>query len=822
MPAQSPVSDFARHQLALLETIFQHAPIGLAFVDRQFRYVHVNDVLARIDRRQPSEQIGRFVWEIVPDLWPRLKPLYERSFAGETIVNHEFSGPSPLDGQTRHWLVSYYPVRHGDEVIGAGVVVNDITDRKRAEDALATRTDLYEMLARTTRAVNRCRSPQDLYEEVCRIAVESGRFRFAWVGEPRNGVVRLVARAGDDGGYMDRIVITLDEADPRSHGPTGRAAVTGRSFVVNDFLASTMTKPWHAEARRVGIAASAAFPFHERGEVVAVFTLYAPEPGFFTDDLVATLGEITPIVSFALDSFVHDRERRRDEAELRFRDRALQNVSQGIVILDPRTPGNPIIYANPGFQRMTGYSAEELIGLDGRFLIGAFTDPATVAEVDGALRDGHDCAVEMELQRKDGTPFWSSLTISPMREMAEAPPTHFVAVLADITEKRRLESLLRQSQKMEAIGQLAGGIAHDFNNLLTIITGYGELVLDTTPKEDARRPYLEEIVQAGERSTALTRQLLAFSRKQVLAPKDLNLNDVIRQTEKMLRRIIGEDVVLETRLAPNLATVRADPGQVEQVLLNLAVNARDAMPRGGRITVSTANVELPDDPVLRQDGLNAGVYVRLSVSDTGEGMTEHVRARLFEPFFTTKGAGKGTGLGLAVVHGIVRQSDGAIRVQSEPGQGTTFQIDLPRVAGAVVAAAPKPLPAAIPHGTGTILLVEDEDGVRTLVRFILEQAGYDVLDAASGLDAIRIAREHAGLIRLLITDVVMPGLDGRALSEQIATLHPGIRMLFLSGYTDDAVLRYGVRHDQVDFLQKPFTPLALVGKVHDVVSRGTP
>jgi two-component system cell cycle sensor histidine kinase/response regulator CckA len=381
-----------------------------------------------------------------------------------------------------------------------------------------------------------------------------------------------------------------------------------------------------------------------------------------------------------------------------------------------------------------------------------------------------------------------------------------LGVYQDITDRKRLEEQFRQAQKMEAVGQLAGGIAHDFNNLLTVINGFSQVTLDMLAPEDPARPLVDEIQKAGTRAAGLTRQLLAFSRRQVLEPRVVDLNAVVGDTERMLHRLIGEDVILATALAPDLGRVRVDPGQLEQVLLNLAVNARDAMPRGGRLTIETRNVTRPD-----------GDGVLLAVTDTGIGMDADTRARMFEPFFTTKGPGKGTGLGLAVVHGIVTQSDGQIEVESEPDRGATFRIYLPRVAGAVSIGG-SASPVDLPKGTETLLLVEDEPAVRALDRRVLTNCGYTVLEAKDGRDALRVADAHTGPIHLLVSDVVMPHLGGRHLAEKLLSLRPGLKVLFVSGYTDDAVVRHGVG-SEFAFLPKPFTPAGLARKVREVLER---
>jgi two-component system cell cycle sensor histidine kinase/response regulator CckA len=399
-----------------------------------------------------------------------------------------------------------------------------------------------------------------------------------------------------------------------------------------------------------------------------------------------------------------------------------------------------------------------------------------------------------------------------------------LVIVRDITERRRsdeqrrlLEEQFRQAQKMEAVGQLAGGVAHDFNNLLTVINAYSEMVLEALPDHDPSKALVAEVRKAGDRAGTLTRQLLLFSRQQVLEPKVLDLNAVIGESERMLRRLIGEDIEFKTQLDAGLGLVRVDPGQIEQALLNLSVNARDAMPTGGRLTVETRNVTIADGDAHARDGARPGDYSVIAVTDTGSGMDEATKSRLFEPFFTTKGPGKGTGLGLAVVFGVVKQSGGHIEVVTAPGLGTTFSLFFPHVAGADAADRQAPAQTAMAGGHETIMLVEDDPGVRMLARRVLERRGYTVMEATDGLEAVRALEAYTGPLHLVISDVVMPHFGGRQLAELVMALRPGVRVLFLSGYTDDAVVRHGVQGAEFAFLQKPFTPATLAAKVREVL-----
>jgi signal transduction histidine kinase len=402
-------------------------------------------------------------------------------------------------------------------------------------------------------------------------------------------------------------------------------------------------------------------------------------------------------------------------------------------------------------------------------------------------------------------------------------PDRVLAHAEDTTERRRLEEQLRQVQKMDAVGRLAGGVAHDFNNLLTVITSYSELALLGMGDDDPHRGDVVAIRDAAFRAASLTRQLLTFSRRQVVRPAALDLNAVVDGIAPMLRRLIGAEVEIVRKAARPLGRVSADRGQVEQVLINLAVNARDAMPGGGTLTLTTADVELDEQYAALHPPASAGAHVMLAVSDTGHGMDETVRARVFEPFFTTKEVGQGTGLGLSTVYGIVRQSGGHIAIYSEPGHGTTVKVYLPRVTAAE--AAPAELPAAAPAlvgGAETVLLVEDDEAVRELARGVLARSGYAVVEARDGRDAVRVAGEALGRVDLLVTDVVMPGLGGRALFAELAARRPGLRVLYMSGYTDDDVLRRGLLDPGMAFLEKPFTATGLARAVRAVLDGPPP
>ena len=420
-------------------------------------------------------------------------------------------------------------------------------------------------------------------------------------------------------------------------------------------------------------------------------------------------------------------------------------------------------------------------------------------------------------KRKDGRVFEAEITSHDL-EFGGRRATLVVA--QDVTERKHLEDQLRQAQKMEAVGRLAGGVAHDFNNLLMIVKGHSELLLQESVTNEKVRRKAEQIDKAADRATALTRQLLAFSRMQVLQPKVISLNSIVKELGHLLPRLIGEDVELLIRTGDLLGPVRADANQIEQVIMNLAVNARDAMPNGGRLCIETSNADLDSSCRTTHRVLTPGPYVLLTVTDTGTGMDAETQAHIFEPFFTTKEKGKGTGLGLATVYGVVKQSGGFIWVYSEPGKGTSFKIYLPRVEEAVEAPSPTSIPAELPHGSETILLAEDEQDVREITREFLALSGYTVLEAKDGIEALEAARNHMGKIDVLLTDMVMPGMSGRDLAAHLALLRRGIKVIFMSGYTEYSTTHYGGWDPSTVLLTKPFTRTALVHMIRDVLRSG--
>jgi PAS domain S-box-containing protein len=522
-------------------------------------------------------------------------------------------------------------------------------------------------------------------------------------------------------------------------------------------------------------------------------------------------GKVSRIVGIAEDVTDH----KRAEEALRRSEQAyhllFDSNPQPMWVFDLVTLG--FLEVNEAAIRHYGYSREEFLSMTIKDIRPPGDVPALLEYMSGGVNQFEEAGVRRH-QKKDGTII--SVEIASYSLTLYDRPARIV-LAHDVTERRSLEEQLRQSQKLEAIGQLAGGIAHDFNNLLTAINGYSDLTIEGLETEDPLRRNIEQVRKAGERAASLTRQLLAFSRKQVMQPKVLDINSLVVDLGKMLRRLVGEHIEFMTLLRPEAGRINADPGQIEQVILNLVLNARDAMPRGGKLIIETANIYLDEQYAQRHVAVKRGQYVMLTVSDTGIGMDPATQASMFEPFFTTKEIGKGTGLGLSTVYGIVKQSGGDIWAYSEVDKGTTFRVYLPRVTSDAQPYKRTTETESPARGTETVLVVEDDEKVRRLVREVLRKHGYEVLDAANGNAALSVAESHSGAIHLLVTDVVMPQLSGREVADRLAALRPEMKVLFMSGYTDDAVVHHGILDANTPFIQKPFATGALARKVRDVL-----
>ena len=524
-------------------------------------------------------------------------------------------------------------------------------------------------------------------------------------------------------------------------------------------------------------------------------SVYSPKPEYF----VAVFENIT--------------DRKRNERDLSSLATAIEQAGEQVVITDER---GIIQYCNPAFERATGYTKEEVIGLNPSILKSGYQPAEFYDRLWSTITNGQVWSGKFTNRRKDGSYYHEEATISPIRD-GQQRIVGYVAVKRDATERLQLEGQLRQAQKLESIGRLAGGVAHDFNNLLTVINGFAGFLLKDLSPSDPLRSHALQISKAGDRAASLTRQLLAFSRHSISQPRALDLNTVVRETESMLRRLIGEDVELITLLDPFLGQAMADPDQIHQVVMNLVVNARDAMPNGGKLIIETSNVYLDELYVAGHPEAKCGPCVLMTVTDSGHGMDEATRSNIFEPFFTTKEPGKGTGLGLSTVYGIVRQSQGWIWVYSEPGHGATFKVYLPRIDAVPASAFTNAPPVSGLDGNETILVVEDQDDVRALTRAVLREYGYNVLEASNAAAALALSEKHQGLIHLLLTDVVLPGMNGRELADRMKLIRPEARVLFTSGYTADVIAHRGVLDQGVAFIAKPFAPDGLAARVRQVL-----
>ena len=699
-------------------------------------------------------------------------------------------------------------------------------DLKAKEEQLARANLMLAGLYRIAKALNTATSEREVIERLLERAMELPGVQAGWIAlREGDAAFRLAGARGlppalEAPGAM--------EGDCLCH----RRLLSGELSQVTNILECERLQKAQGDTR--GMRCHASVPLWTADRMVGVMNLVGSQEGLFRDEELPILNGIGNQIALALErarlsehleAAVEDRtaalrleinERELAEDALRRseeRYRLLAEAAHDDIVVVKRD--GSLEYINDFAARKFGVPPAQLVG---KRLADLFP-PGTVAPqtegLEKVFRTGE--AVYQEFSAVfPSQRLWLGAWLVPLKQ--DGGDINAVLVIArDLTERKALEAQFRQAQKMESVGQLAGGIAHDFNNLLTIITGTVELALTQVREGDPLLEDLHEIHRAGERAAALTRQLLAFSRKQILQPKVLDLNTLVVDMQSMLGRLLGEDIDLAFTPSEGLGFIKADPGQMEQVIANLAVNARDAMPQGGKLTIETRNVAI-DEPYARQHGVAVapGSYVMLAVSDTGIGMDEDTRRRIFEPFFTTKGPGKGTGLGLSTVYGIVKQSDGFVWAYSEMGQGTSFRIYLPQAAEAANSKQPRPTVAPA-HGTETILIVEDVAGLRHLAKRILESAGYTVLTAANGQEALLLLEDHDQPVHLMVTDVVMPGLSGRNLAEAFGRTRPGLKVLYMSGYTDDVVVRHGVLDENMPFLGKPFTTAGLLRKVRDVL-----
>jgi PAS domain S-box-containing protein len=769
-----PEVEALRRSEVRFRSLIEHGMDLTTIIGADGRIRYSSPTVTRVLGYGPTELIGQVGFEYLhPDDSARVRAAFAKALGGATDEIREEFRFRHRDGSWRYF--ESVVTNLVDEPTVAGLVINsrDITERRQAEETLRRERFLVDTLMEHVPDFIYFKDAESRFLRINRAFAQRVGLR-----DPAEAVGKtdydLFARDHADAAWRDeqeiirsgRPVLNLEERETWTDRPSAWVSTT--KMPLRDAV----------------------------GRVVGTFGISRD----ITERKEAQLA--------------------LQESETRFRT-AFMTVADAHYIAT-RDDGR-ILEVNDRFEDVFGYAREEALGRTSLEL-GLYVNPEDRSRMVAELRlKGQVRELELLARRKGGEIIPVQISVS---ELAMGDQPLILGVVRNLTAQKRagealkdLEEQFRQAQRLEAVGRLAGGVAHDFNNILTAISGYTELLLEDFRGNDPRRADLEEIRSAAQRAAALTRQLLAFSRKQVLQPRVLALNEVVEGLEKMLRRLIGEDVTLELALGTALGAVRADPGQIEQVILNLAVNARDAMQDGGRLTIETANVELDAADAGEHADAIPGPYVMLAVSDTGTGMSAEIQSHIFEPFFTTKELGKGTGLGLATVHGIVTQSGGRVLVYSEPGQGTTFKILLPRVEPAAEDATNAPAPRPVEGGRETVLVAEDDAAVREVVAKSLTNRGYTVLRAPDGQTALEMAHGLAGRVDLLLTDIVMPGITGRELAQTLAVEHPKLRVLFMSGYTDDAVVRRGVLEEGMPFLQKPFTSDALALKVREVLDR---
>jgi len=702
-------------------------------------------------------------------------------------------------------------------------IIRDITQRNLVRTQLENANRLYSVLSHCNQGILRAANEPEMLNAVCNAAIREGGFPLAMIVRLDRDTmdVRPVALAGIAQEYGVKVHISARD-DRFGQGGTGLAFRTGKATVIDDFENDPRMAPWREQAKRLGLRSSVTIPIPRRGLLDYALVLYSCEPAFFNDREVRLIEEVAANISYALGRL--DEEADRHSAE-----EALRNSEERYRLLVESSPVGMYVHTG-GIVRYMNARGLEIIGLRSLDeVLGAsiysFIHPADHDAIRERIRildaGGAVPLIEERFVRPDGSSVSADVSAVPI--LFNGDPSKFVFFI-DATERKkaeearaRMEEQFLQAQKMESIGRMAGGVAHDFNNSLTVINGYCDLLLNSLSKEDPVRGEIEHIQKAGRQAAAMTRQLLAFSRRQAFSPQLLDLNEVVTEDRALLGRLFSGQIKIETKLSPHLPGVVADPTQLHQVLMNLVINARDAMPNGGEIHIATHATRLGEEDAAKTVDARPGEFVVLSVSDTGVGMDAETQRHIFEPFFTTKPRGTGTGLGLSTVYGIVHQSKGWVEVESAPGAGTTFQILLPTAAGCVTpAAGPVVSPDA---GHGTILLAEDHADVRQLTRIILESLGYSVLEADSGAHALEIFQRDDRQIDLLLTDVIMPGMSGPELAKRLRALRPALPVLYVSGYNEDACLATEGPDGAYHLLSKPFTPTALAAKVRELIKR---
>ena len=784
-------------QKTYLEQIIENAPEAISIVNPEVRIVRINGEFTRLFGFSPEEAVGKAVDALIvpPDRYAETAWITESVRKGRKVSLE--TRRRRKDETLVEVLVSVSPVMFNGEWVAAYASYRDITEQKRTEELNSA---LYAIAART-------HSAEDLQAFFAAIHNIVGQLMYA-----RNFYIALY----DPETQLLSFPYFVDEQDttpaPKrlGRGLTEYVMRTGEPLLATPAIFDDLVQ--RGEVELIGAPSLDWLGVPLRGGSGCIGALVVQsynEKIRFGERDRDILKFVSQQLATAIEHKHYEEALRRSEARYRS---LILSAAYGIYRC---TPGGKFLDVNPALISMLGYgSVEELLALDPRQDV--FLNPQELDRLNEDYRRARNLnGVEVQWKRKDGRVIVVRLSGRAVNG-EEGPAEELEIIAEDITDRRQLEEQFRQAQKMEAVGRLAGGVAHDFNNLLMVINGYTEVLLGQLEPHGPFHQKVQSIQQAADRAASLTRQLLAFSRKQLLELRVVDVNTVIGDMERLLRPLIGEDIELVTRLSPEAGRTRADAGQLEQVIMNLVVNAKDAMPEGGKITLQSADVTVRQ--TFREHRfIQPGRYVVISVSDTGHGMDEETQSRIFEPFFTTKEKGKGTGLGLSTVYGIVKQSGGYVFASSEVGAGTTFSIYLPRVEDSLEATGPAKSQENEKGGSETVLLVEDEESVRELVRETLLSRGYKVLEAENGEAGLRAAEAHPDRIDILITDVVMPGMGGRELVKKLLLMRPHLVVLYLSGYTEDAIAHHGVLDPGTAFLQKPFTLQNLARKVREVL-----
>jgi PAS domain S-box-containing protein len=735
-------------------------PMAITTVE-EGRIVDLNEADARMGGFTREELIGHTITELDLLADPNQRNMLNKRLEEKGKVHNLEMEVRTKTGDMRTVLLSLDPITVNDEACALGFVV-DITERKKESDALRESEEKYRTLVEN--------SLQGL------AIMQDSRFVFC------------NRRLAEIAGYSVEEILSLSEEEMIK-----MIHPDDRKFIEDRRLDRMAGKPVPARYEFRGIKKDGTEIWLE---ICSSLIEYNGRPA---------------IQSAFMDISDAKKAARELQSALDWQQAIFEGSRDAIMISDVDTR---FIDVNEAACKLTGYSKQELLNM-GALDLNKTLDPLELERLSHRILGGEDILGESEIFTKDGRRI--DVEFSHRSVIISGEP-YLHSVARDVTNRKRLEAQFLQAQKMEAIGVLAGGIAHDFNNLLNVINGYSELITDELPEDDPIRRDLKQISEAGRRAATLIAQLLAFSREQMLQPEILNLNETVTQMSTMLRRLIGEDIKLEAITQADLGLIHADPVQVQQIIMNLAVNARDAMPQGGKLTIETANVDLDASYIHEHPIARPGPYVMMAISDNGTGIDAATQVRIFEPFFTTKEKGKGTGLGLSTVYGIVKQSKGFIWVYSELAKGTTFKIYFPRIEGELAKREDDKELAPGFGGSETVLVVEDDASVRNLVCRILKDLGYRVLEAGEGKEALRLAQEHEGKIHLILTDAVMPGMGGKELVSQMEALRPGTKSLYVSGYTNKTIVQHGIVDASVAFLQKPFTIESLARKVREVLN----